>query len=106
MLRHYLERGLSKASLARELGVSRRTIYHWIEKGQLERELDGKPVCYGPRAAMPTKLEAKSGTQNRGQTTISTAGACRQASSGGFSGGREAQGHTTPQRPLDLLTEP
>ncbi|MFB4203659.1 IS21 family transposase [Arhodomonas sp. KWT2] len=61
MLRHYLERGLSKASLARELGVSRRTIYHWIETGQLERELDGKPVCYGPRSAMPTKLDAYRG---------------------------------------------
>lgn len=51
LLRHYLEWGLSKVSLARELGVTRRTIYHWIETGQLERELDGKPVCYGPRAA-------------------------------------------------------
>ena len=40
LLRHYLERGLSKAEVARELGVSRRTVYHWIETGQLDRDLD------------------------------------------------------------------
>jgi transposase-like protein len=34
LLRHYLERGLSKADIARELGVSRRTVYHWIESAQ------------------------------------------------------------------------
>ena len=43
LLRHYLERGLSKAEVARELGVSRRTVYHWIETGQLDRELDNAP---------------------------------------------------------------
>ena len=48
LLRHYLERGLSKAHIARELGVSRRTVYHWIESGQLEREPEGE-VRYGPR---------------------------------------------------------
>ena len=36
LLRHYLERGLTKAEVARELGVSRRTVYHWIAAGQLE----------------------------------------------------------------------
>jgi transposase len=49
LLRHYLERGLSKAEVARELGVSRRTIYQWIESGQLDRELDNAPVRYAPR---------------------------------------------------------
>ena len=38
LLRHYLQQGLSKAEIARSLGVSRRTVYHWIESGQLERE--------------------------------------------------------------------
>ena len=33
LLRHYLERGLSKAEIARELGVSRRTVYHWDRAG-------------------------------------------------------------------------
>ncbi len=40
LLRHYLEQGLTKTELARTLGVSRRTVHHWIETGQLERELD------------------------------------------------------------------
>ena len=34
LLRHYLEQGLSKAAIARELGVKRRTIYRWIEAGR------------------------------------------------------------------------
>jgi len=33
LLRHYLERGLTKAEVARELGVSRRSVYNWIEAG-------------------------------------------------------------------------
>ena len=38
LLRHYLEQGLSE--FARTLHVSRRTVYHWINIGQLARELD------------------------------------------------------------------
>ena len=40
LLRHYLEQGMNKAVIARDLGVSRRTVYHWIETGQLDWELD------------------------------------------------------------------
>lgn len=43
-LRHYLEQGIGKAELARRLDVSRRTLFYWIEFGQLNRELDGQPV--------------------------------------------------------------
>jgi transposase len=57
LLRHYLEQGMSKAALARELGISRRTIYHWIETGQLDRELDDEPIRYKPRPAVLTKLD-------------------------------------------------
>lgn len=38
LLRHYLEQGVGKAELARKLGVSRRTVYHWIESAQLEEK--------------------------------------------------------------------
>jgi transposase len=58
LLRHYLERGLSKAEVARELGVSRRTVYHWIESGQLDRELDSAPVQYTARPAVACKIDA------------------------------------------------
>ena len=58
LLRHYLERGLSKAEIARELGVSRRTVYHWIEHGELDREVDDAPVRYSPRPPVARKLDA------------------------------------------------
>jgi transposase len=57
LLRHYLERGLSKAAVARELGVSRRTVYHWIATGQLERELDEAPVRYAARPPVERKID-------------------------------------------------
>ena len=37
LLRHYLEQGMPKAAIARHLGVSRRTVYNWIEAGELDR---------------------------------------------------------------------
>ena len=40
LLREYMEQGWSKSSLAEKLGVSRRTIYHWVTTGQLDRDLD------------------------------------------------------------------
>jgi transposase len=57
LLRHYLEQGLTKAAIAEKLGVSRRTVYHWIETGQLDRDLDAEPVRYAPRTAVPWKLD-------------------------------------------------
>jgi transposase len=58
LLRHYLEQGASKSALARQLGVSRETIHRWIRDGDLDRDLDATPVRYGPRQAVPTKLDA------------------------------------------------
>ena len=57
LLRHYLERGLTKAEVARELGVSRRTVYHWIATGQLDRDLDKAPVRYTPRPAVGRRID-------------------------------------------------
>lgn len=56
LLKHYLDSGISKSAIARQLGISRRLIYHWIETGQLERELSGEPP---PRRRIPraTKLD-------------------------------------------------
>jgi transposase len=61
LLRHYLEQGLKKSELARRLGVSRRTIYHWLAEGQLDRDLDAEPVRYSPRPRVPTKLDPYKG---------------------------------------------
>ncbi len=58
LLRHYLERGLSKAKIARELGVARRTVYHWIAHGHLDRELDELPVRYAARPPVARKIDA------------------------------------------------
>jgi transposase len=57
LLRHYLEQGLSKSEVARTLGVSRRTLYHWIHGGQLDRDLDNEAVRYGPRPPVPRKID-------------------------------------------------
>jgi transposase len=57
LLRHYLERGLSKAEVARELGISRRTVYHWIATGQLDRNLDEAAVRYRQRPAVARQID-------------------------------------------------
>jgi len=57
LLRHYLKRGLSKAEVARELGISHRTVYHWIATGQLDRELDNAPARYAPRPLVARKID-------------------------------------------------
>lgn len=57
LLRHYLEQGLSKSEVARSLGVSRRTLYHWVHTGQLDRELDNAPARYRPRPAVARKID-------------------------------------------------
>jgi len=57
LLRHYLEQGVGKTELARRFGVSRRTVYNWIESGQLDRDLDAQVVRYRPRPAVPSKLD-------------------------------------------------
>lgn len=61
LLRHYLDEGMSKTELAAKLGISLRTIYHWIQTGQLDRDLAADTVCYGPRPPVPTKLDSYKG---------------------------------------------
>ena len=36
LLRHYLEQGMSKAAIARQLCINRRTVDRWIAAGQAE----------------------------------------------------------------------
>jgi transposase len=58
LLRHYLEQGLSKVEVAARLGISRRTVYYWVNAGQLDREIDDEPVRYKPRPAVARKVDA------------------------------------------------
>jgi transposase-like protein len=39
LLKHLLESGQPKAAIARELGISRRLVYHLIATGQVERDV-------------------------------------------------------------------
>ena len=55
LFKHLLEQGLTKAAIARQLGVSRRVIYFWIETGQLERDLGA--AAPRVRVSRPVKLE-------------------------------------------------
>ncbi len=61
LLREYLEQGWSKSDLAEKLGVSRRTIYHWIASGHLERDADDEAVCYKARPSVDCKIDAYRG---------------------------------------------
>lgn len=61
LLRHYLEQGTSKTELARRFGISRRTVYHWIATGQLDRDLDSQEVRYRPRPPVATMLDPYKG---------------------------------------------
>lgn len=61
LLRHYLEQGLPKAVIARELGISLRTLYYWIDAGHLDRALDDAPVRYRPRPAVARKIDSFTG---------------------------------------------
>lgn len=55
LLKHLLESGQPKAAIARELGISRRLVYHLIETGQLERDLSAESPR--SRVVLPAKLE-------------------------------------------------
>jgi hypothetical protein len=53
LLREYLEQGLTKTALAVKLGISRRTIHHWVETGQLEQPY---PETRTPAGGLPDSL--------------------------------------------------
>lgn len=56
-VRHYLEQGEPIAHIARRLKVSRRTVHYWIERGQLDRDVEAGEVRYGPRPPVTRKLD-------------------------------------------------
>ena len=56
LLKHYLAQGMSRAAIARRLGISERTIRRWIGAGELDRDLDAPPQ-YTPRPPVATQLD-------------------------------------------------
>jgi transposase len=57
LLRHLLDQGLSKAAIARQVGVNRRTINRWLVEGQLDRDVETGQVPRPVRRSKPTKLD-------------------------------------------------
>jgi transposase len=57
LVKHYLEQGLTKSAIAERVGVSRRTLYYWLESGQFERPID-RSLAYPRRR---TKLDRYKG---------------------------------------------
>lgn len=55
LLTHLLEQGLTKTAIAAQVGVSRRTLYHWLATGQLDRDLS--EVVPRTRGRRPVKLD-------------------------------------------------
>ena len=60
LLRHYLERGATRAEMSRRFGVDRRTIHRWVSGGQLERDA-GEGTQYRARPAVEHKLDPYKG---------------------------------------------
>ena len=56
-LKYYLDQGVTKAELSRRFGVSERTIYYWIAKGQLDRDLVAGGTRYASRRQAKHKLD-------------------------------------------------
>ena len=54
LLKHYLDRGVSKAELSRRFGVNRQTIHNWVDTDQLDRDLAAGARGYSPRPPVPT----------------------------------------------------
>ena len=57
LLKHYLDRGVSKAELSRRFGVNRRTLHNWVDTGQLDRDLAAGARGYSPRPPVAHKLD-------------------------------------------------
>jgi transposase len=59
LLVHYLEQGLSKAAIARQVGIDRRTVYRWIAAGELDPDPETGLLPHAVRRApQPCKLDA------------------------------------------------
>ena len=89
-LRHYLEQGMTRTALAEKFGVSRRTVYHWIQTGQLDRDLSPETVRYGPRSSVPRRIDPYkpiNGARLEGFPELSAVRLFQEIKATGYSGG-------------------
>jgi transposase len=89
LLKHLIDQGVKKTAIARQLGVSRRLVYHWIETGQMERDLSD-PIEARSRLARPTKLDRFRGIISKRLETYPELSAVRlyeECRAAGYSGG-------------------
>lgn len=90
MMQACLEAGLSKAATARTIGVSRRTVYNWVEAEELARDPDDDRLQYGPRPPRPSKLDPWKpviGARLKEYPELSAAALFREVKADGYSGG-------------------
>ena len=83
LLKHYSERGVSKAELSRRFGVDRPATHRWVSGGQSERELEGGTQYKARLPEYPRLCEAAL----RGRTSRGVHGRVR-AGEGVCAGGR------------------
>ncbi len=69
----YLEQGVSQRAIAERLGISRGTVYRWIKRGKIDRELAEAPATErgrpGPRGSIPTTSSFRPALQRSDTST-------------------------------------
>ncbi len=109
LLKHLLEQGLKKTAIAARLGVSRRVIHHWLQTGQLDRDVDA-PIPPRVRHTGPPKLAPYQAIITARLDTYPELSAVRlfeEIRAAGYPGGisqlREFVQHVRPQPPPEAI---
>lgn len=118
LLVHYLEQGLSKAAIARLLGIDRRTVHRWIAGGQLERDVETDllkaPVRRQSRAGKLDPYKAIIRSRLQEYPDLSSVRLLGEIRAAGYSGGysqltlhvRQVRTRSGPEPVIRFETEP
>ena len=117
LARHYLDEGVSRAEVARRVGIGRRTLYNWIAGGLLEGRLGDQKGGYGPRQARGSKLDPFKGiirARLAEYPELSAARLFEEVRAAGYPGGydqvkrhvREVRPREPAERPVRFETPP